>query len=164
MKVLLTGTPGTGKTTIAKQLEDDFEVINLTELVKKEEIGQKTDKGEIEVDIKQLKEEINSVTKENSNYMIEGHLAHYLEGEYCIVLRCNPETLEERLSKRNYSDQKVNDNVESEMMGLILSEAIQRQEKIYEIDTTNQSVEETVSEIKSAVNNLEEKYGNVDWF
>ncbi|MEF8880236.1 MAG: AAA family ATPase [Candidatus Nanohaloarchaea archaeon] len=152
MRVGITGTPGTGKTTVADAL--DKEVISVKEFAKQKGLGKE---GELfEVDVEAVNQELPE------DCWVEGHLAHKLDLDYCIVLRIRPDILEKRLSKRDYSEEKIEENLEAEKMDLILSEAFERS-KIYEIDTTEKSVEEVVEEIDSAVKNRESKYAICDW-
>lgn len=153
MRVGITGSPGTGKSTISENL--DRQIINIKEFAQKKGLGQKEDLYEVDI------EAVNNHLPENC--WVEGHLAHKLDLDYCIVLRTKPDVLERRLNQRDYSDQKVQENVEAEAMDLILSEAVQKDFPVYEIDTTDKEVEQTVSEIKKAINDQKEKVGVVDW-
>lgn len=159
MKVTVTGTPGTGKTSVAEMLEK-YEKIHLTEFVKKHGLG---DNGDVfEVDIEAMVDKVAEKTAEG-DYLIEGHLAHHIPSDICVVLRCKPEELEERLKDRDYTDAKVRENSESEAMDLILQEAVQRQETVVEVDTTENTVEETVEEVKEKIEKGKSDFGNVDW-
>jgi len=145
MIIALTGTPGTGKTSISKEL-DNFKTLDLTKFVKQKELGLQKDEFEADIDqmVKALEEEIDG--KEDT--VIEGHLSHHFPVDYCIVLRCNPEKLRERLSKRDYAKQKIEENVESEILDVLLSESVRTQVNIIEIDTTNREAEDVAMEIK----------------
>ncbi|MFB6242161.1 MAG: adenylate kinase family protein [Candidatus Nanosalina sp.] len=160
MKIGITGTPGTGKSTVSQHL--DGKVVDLRDYLEENDLGEVNENGEIEVDIEELRENPPE-EPEDEDLVIEGHMAHFLDPDYCIVLRCNPEVLEKRLEERDYSDLKIQENVEAEAMDVILSQAVQNQEKVYEIDSTDGSVEEVVEEIKEAVDERKESYGNVDW-
>ena len=151
MKIGITGTPGTGKTTVSDALSKD--VIDMKKFAKERGLGEEKDLFEINVGA------VNSELPES--YWIEGHLAHLLDLDYCIVLRTKPEVLEKRLENRGYSNQKIDENVEAEAMDVILSESSRH--KVYEIDTTGKSVEDVVDEIKDAVENKKERTGVVDW-
>lgn len=152
MRIGITGTPGTGKTTVAEAL--DRKVIDLKEFARERGLGEEEDLYEI--DVEAVKEELPE------DCWVEGHLAHKVGVDYCIVLRTRPDVLEERLKERDYSEEKVEENLEAEKMDLILSEAFENC-KIYEIDTTKKSVEEVVEEIEEAVENKESKYAVCDW-
>mgnify|MGYP006284893721 FL=1 len=162
VKIALTGTPGTGKTTIAEKLADeDFEVLDLTAFFDEKDIGEQVN-GEREIRIEQMTEELQKQDfKEDT--VIEGHLSHHFQVDLCLVLRCRPDVLEERLSGREYSDRKIEENIEAEKLDIILSEAVQNQETVVEVDTTEKSVEETVEGILEKIDRGENDYGDVDW-
>lgn len=152
MRIGITGTPGTGKTTVAEAL--DREVISIKEFARERGLGE--EKELFEIDTEAVKEALPE------DCWVEGHLAHKVGVDYCIVLRTRPDILEERLEDRDYSDEKVQENLEAEKMDLILSEAFEAT-KVYEIDTTKKSLEDVVDEINSAVKNKESKYAICDW-
>jgi len=153
MKVGITGTPGTGKTTVSEGL--NREVIDLKEFALKQELGEQQELFNIDM------EKVRDFLPED--YWIEGHLTHKLNLDYCIVLRTRPEELEKRLEARGYSQRKIRENVEAEAMDLILSEACQKDFKVYEIDTTAKSPQQVVNEVIEAVNKKKERSGIVDW-
>lgn len=159
MKIGLTGTPGTGKTTLSEELP--FEVIHLNEYMHENDIGEELENGELEIDLEELKQ--NQPEASGKDLLIEGHLSHFLDLDYCLVLRTNPETLENRLNKRDYSEEKVRENIESEALDVILSQAVQNQRNVFEIDTTDETVEETKKRILEALEDEEERKGVVDW-
>ncbi|MBW9221213.1 AAA family ATPase [Methanothermococcus sp. SCGC AD-155-M21] len=84
-----------------------------------------------------------------------------------VVLRCNPEIVKDRLKKRNYSKDKINENVEGEILDICLIESLERFQKdnilVYEIDTTNRDIDSIVYEIIEAIDNKRVKYGVVNW-
>jgi adenylate kinase len=160
MKIGVTGTPGTGKSTVSEHLEG--KVVDLREYLEQEVLGEVNEDGEIEVDIDELREN-QPQEPEDADLVVEGHMAHFLNLDYCIVLRCRPDILRERLQQRDYSEQKIEENVEAEAMDVILSQAAKHQEKIYEVDTTERTVEEVVEDVRDAIDERKESYGNVDW-
>lgn len=117
-KILICGTPGTGKSSIFEKIRetnaDDFEFISIGELCKKKKIV-KNHEVEIPKLDKILQKEIKSIKK---TVIIEGHLGCELKNSFDIifVLRADPKILEKRLSKRKYSNQKMLDNLVSEML------------------------------------------------
>jgi len=162
MQVAITGTPGTGKTTVTDNLGTDHRIIHLTEYIEENQLGEQVE-GVNEVEIEQLRNSIEQEVNTSEDIIFEGHLAHHLEVDLCIVLRCNPEELEQRLGYRDYSDSKVKENVEAEALDVILSEAVQLREEVLEVDTTGKEVEEVVAEVKKGIDNKETGYGDVDW-
>lgn len=161
MIVTLTGTPGTGKTSIAEELQKSFNVIDLTEFVKEHKLGEQ--KEEFEVDIPEMIEKLEEELKEDKDYLIEGHLSHHFPSDLCIVLRCQPDVLEERLTGRDYSEEKIEENIESEVLDVILQKAVEEQENVFEVDTTEREPEDTAERVREAIEKKEERYGRIDW-
>ncbi len=158
MIICITGTPGTGKSSVAQEL-DSFEVLDLTEFIKENNIGEKTEEIEVEID-----EVVDAVEKDLADgTVVEGHLSHHLDCDLCIVLRCRPDILEERLSERDYSKQKIAENVEAETLDIVLSEAVENQENILEVDTTGRTAEEVAKEIIDKIEKNKTGYGDIDW-
>lgn len=160
MIVALTGTPGTGKTSVAEQFEE-FNVIDLTEFVKARELGEQ--KEEFEVDIERMEEELEKEIDRGKDVVVEGHLSHHIQADYCIVLRCEPGELRERLSERDYPEEKVEENVEAEILDTLLIEAVEEQQNIIEVDTTSKSAEKVAEEVRERMKNDETGYGEIDW-
>ena len=160
MKIGVTGTPGTGKSTISKHLSG--KVVDIKGYMEENNLGTKNENGEIEIGIEKLRKNTPE-EPQNQHLILEGHLAHFLDLDYCIVLRCNPEELRERLSKRDYTQTKIEENIESEKMDLILSQAVQNQEKVFEVDTSSRNVQEVVMEVQEGIKEKKDRKGVVDW-
>ena len=110
-----------------------------------------------------LKKEIKKL---KGNIILEGHTSHLFPVDMIIVLRCNPEILKKRLKKKFSSNPlKIQVNLEAEILGVISSEAVMNSRKVYEIDTTDKSVKESVNVIlKILKGEIEEfKVGKIDW-
>ena len=121
-RVALSGTPGTGKTTISTILKrEGFSVLTLEKIAEKYDclgdldISDDSKEIDIELLISKLKDEWNN-TPENIT-IIDGHLSHLLPCDQTIILRCKPDILEARLEKRGYSKEKIQGNVEWELIG-----------------------------------------------
>ncbi len=158
MFIALTGTPGTGKTTIAKILEDRYRVIYLKNF---EDVKIAYDKSRDSyiVDIEKLKRKIKKL-KGEERIIIEGHYSHDMPVDMVIVLRCHPDELRKRLEKRGYKDKKIRENIEAEAMNLITSEAIMKygKDKVFEIDTTGKSEKECAEEVIDIIEKRDERY------
>lgn len=132
MKVLaLTGTPGTGKTTITEELAKfGWEVIELKALIEENDLGGEYDleRDTRAVDVEALSTVVVSRLEAIAGDMvvIEGHLAHELGlAPWILVLRCHPEVLARRLKERDYAMAKVRENCEAEALDVVLVEALE---------------------------------------
>jgi len=162
MYIALTGTPGTGKTCAAKILaKRGHSIITVEELAAQhgaiESVG-----GEKEVDTEKL---LAAVSEPAEPVIVVGHLAHYVPNTLCIILRCHPETIRKRLSSRNYPKEKVMENMEAEAIDLILAEALEAWENVFEVDTTVLSPENVADAIERIMNGDTVEYspGKIDW-
>ena len=115
MKLVISGTPGTGKTTLAKRLAEKFslKIINEKDFSLQNKIGKFNDENELEIPIKEFEKKANVFLKKNNNVVFEGHVIceAKLNVDFVIVLQINPEELEMRLEQRKYSPSKIMDNV-----------------------------------------------------
>jgi adenylate kinase len=151
MRVAVTGTPGTGKTTASKLVETELEVIGLNDLVRSEGLTTGTDekRDSLVADI----DAVAARLSDRDDILVESHLAHHLEADRVVVLRCLPTKLKERLLDRGDAERKAEENAEAEALDVILSEAVDRHglDTVYEIDTTDRSAEAVAEEIEAVV-------------
>ena len=145
----LTGTPGTGKTTLARLL--DFNTISINNYYPKISAG-KDMEGNWLVDIDKLNREIN--VSNFSNTIFEGHTSHFLDGlNAVIVLRCHPDELKKRLIIRKYKEEKLIENMEAEALNIISQEAINEygERKVYELDTTSSKLNDSKTKLERII-------------
>ncbi|EGZ12018.1 hypothetical protein PHYSODRAFT_336490 [Phytophthora sojae] len=128
--ILVTGTPGTGKTSMCQQLAERCQVLshlNVGDLVKERGLHSGRDE---EFDCFVLDED--KVCDEMEDMMAEGgkvvdfHTCDFFPERWfdlVVVLRVDNTTLFDRLQKRGYSEKKVAENVECEIMEVVLQEA-----------------------------------------
>ncbi|MHC3439056.1 adenylate kinase family protein [Natrialbaceae archaeon A-gly3] len=152
MRVAVTGTPGTGKTTVTDRLETDLEVVHVNEAIEPEKLYTDVDEKRGESKVVDL-EALESWLADREDCVIESHLAHHVDADRVAVLRCHPATLEARLLERGESEAKASENAESEALDVILAEAVERHglESVYEIDTTDRTPEEVASELEAVI-------------
>ena len=146
----LTGTPGTGKTAISRLL--NTKVVHLSDYYEKASVG-KTDSGEWLIDLDKINEIISDLKFDDAFY--EGHTSHTLDNiEMVIILRCDPSVLRKRLTNRNYSEDKINENLEAEALNIIYNESIDNNEKgiIFQLDTTYLDPQESADKLMNFMN------------
>ena len=152
--LLITGVPGSGKTTTAKLLshKSGAALLDINKLVQVLHLYSRTDEsdGAKVVRLKELEGELSSAIKsEKRSVVVEGHLGceMKLPVQRVVVLRCEPKTLRERLSSRNYPAAKVSANALSESLDYctVWSERNYGKAKVFEIDTTKRAPDEVAA-------------------
>ena len=174
--IFISGTPCTGKTTVATSLNDylaengfDSKLIKINDFAIENDLvlGEDPDKFYKVIDIDKLNECLNEEIGHNSGILIvEGHLSHLCEGaDKMIVLRLNPSILKGRLEERNYSESKIQENLEAEALAVCSAEAYEIYgDETSEIDASDKSIEEIRDLILDIVaDNLECPVGSIDF-
>jgi adenylate kinase len=167
VRTALTGTPGTGKSTVAKILATrGLNVIELGDLAKEKHLLEKFDRrrGTHEVDVEKLDLAIGSAVA-NGTTVLVGHLSHLVTCDLIIILRCRPSVLAARLRTRGYPERKVAENAEAEALDVILVESVETGREVCEVDTTDITQEDAADAVMSILAGEKEKYaiGNIDW-
>ncbi len=164
MIIALTGTPGTGKTTVCdfisehSQYRKRYSIIDLNKLILDEKLytGKDEKRNSFDADMDKLEMRVKQIIARTSDIrdtIMEGHLSHFLPADAIIVLRASPMALRKRLGKRReYSFEKVKENANAEALDVILVESTQRSDKVYEVNTTDATL---LSVVKSVISIME---------
>lgn len=165
MQIALTGTPGTGKTTVAGLLP--YRIIDINSLVKGGlNLGIDPERGCLEADMASLARRLKKMEAEAEKpeiTLLEGHFSYYF-ADWAIVLRLAPAKLRERLEARGYSERKISENLEAEALDLILAESVESCSRVDEIDTTGRSPQEVAGIVMKIIEgDLRLPPGRVDW-
>ena len=161
MQIALTGTPGTGKTTVARLLP--YRVIDINALVRGGlNFGPDPERGCLEADMDALAGHLKSLDCKET-VILEGHFSHHF-ADWAIVLRLSPAALRTRLEGRGYSQSKIRENLEAEALDVILVEAVDMCRRVDEIDTTGRSAAEVAAMIEDIIEGrLHLPPGQADW-
>jgi adenylate kinase len=153
VRVALSGTPGTGKTTASELL--DVPVVHLNDVVESEELW--TDRDEerdsLVADVEALADWLDRNEPAGEPVVVESHLAHLFDADRVVVLRCRPDELEARLRERGVPADKAVENAESEALDVILAEAVERHgaDGVHEIDTTGRDPDAVAADVRAVV-------------
>ncbi len=142
------GTPGTGKKTVSPLLASilGVEAISINDLalgsggLAASRRGGPATGETVEVDTTRLGTVVASKVPRGS--VVYGHLLPEVllpaDAAFVAVLRCEPGVLKARLLERGYEREKVLENVEAELIGLLFSQCLDRfgKVKVGEYDTT----------------------------
>ncbi len=161
-KIIITGTPGVGKSTVASKLgsKTGLNVLHVdSDFVESQGVSKGIDKEKEskEVDLGKLQEILTDFKG-----IIESHLLceFNLPDSIVIVLRCNPESLKERIEDRDYPEEKVKENLEAEKIDYCTQRARENYSEVFEVETTDRDIEETVKECLKIIR--EENEGDKD--
>jgi len=173
--ILITGTPCTGKTTIAKQLVQKIgaEYINLTDFAINHglTLGEDKERQTTIINEKAMRQKLEATVRKipNTDVVIDGHYAAAVVPTEIVsnvfVLRRNPKELKRFMQTRGYTNAKLWENLSAEILDSCLIEALQTQQgKVCEIDTTGKLSDEVTAEILETLDNHKECcVGFVDW-
>jgi len=171
--VVITGTPGTGKTTISKSLARrlDADYLSLTKLI--------LDKGlYTAVDQRRRTKVVNqnrtrtwlrkSLPKRQRLTILDTHLADIIPQENVmkvIVLRCHPKILEARLRRKGWGVPKVRENVLAEILDscYVIAAEYYGTKKTVQLDTSRTSVSKTINQCITLLKKQVPGKFTVDW-
>ena len=161
--IIVTGTPGVGKTAVGKLLAERLgsEFLSLGDLVKKQRLHKGFDRSarSYMIDEPAVKRMLKGYLKDHREKRIvfETHsfnsILHETHGMVAVVLRLDPLVLARRLKGRNWPKLKIWENVEAELIDLSLYDSLKvlGNRGVYEIDATGKSLGNLVREILMAL-------------
>jgi adenylate kinase len=166
-RIGITGSPGTGKKSVGIALAKitGLDLLLINDFAIEFHLGVWQGKDFL-VNLAAVRKRIDTRGR-----IVSGHLLPYLvpdsKIDFVVVLRCSPRTLRKRYLERNYSSEKIIENLEAEMIGVVAEKAmsVYRHEKLVELDTTK------VANPKNAAKMILEtiqgqralSFGKVDW-
>ena len=166
MSIVITGTPGVGKHTIADIISKklNLTLLDITQVARDSSYIEHNS-GIGEIDVEKLGNFIEEKISEDN--LVVGHLAPYVVSKKnvkcIIVLRRNPYDLVKVYKERRYSEKKIKQNAGSEVLGVIAYDVtVKFQEKAIQLDVSKKTIKEVADEVVKII--LEEKItDDVDW-
>lgn len=161
--IALTGTPGTGKSSVARLLARRHPVVEVAELGRALGLARERKDGGLTIDLARVARALR--TGRLPWVVLVGHLAHLLPVRDVIVLRCHPIELERRLARaRRGRRRERRENALSEALDLVLIEALGGRRRVWEIDTTHRSVRAVARDVEARLaHGGRPSYGRIDW-
>ena len=156
--IAITGTPGVGKTKLARKLSLLLRevYIDLNKLALKSGLarGKDPQRQALVIDEKGLYSAIQPFLKAKKRVIADSHLAHFLPKKAvfcCVVVHCSLPVLRRRLKARGYSPAKVKENLEAELFGIIQSEAEKLGHRILLVDASTPLTARDMQRLKIAL-------------
>lgn len=159
--LLITGTPGCGKSTTCELLQrrlPEYKYYNISDFAKEHDCHDGYDEARKSyiVDEDRLLDELEPLLRQGAS-IVDWHVNDVFPErliDLVVVLRCDNAILYDRLKSRGYHDSKIEENLDAEIMGVVLQDATDsyEQEIVVELqsDTTEQ-MEANVDRIVSWV-------------
>lgn len=173
--ILVTGTPGVGKTSVAHKLASKLDAVyvGVTELVKKQKLitGIDENRQTLIADTEKVSKQLQKIlAKAEGSIIIEGHyvvdVVPKKDVNTVFVLRRDPRELKSALENRGYEEKKLWENLAAEILDVCLWDALSAcgVDKVCEIDVSGKTVEAVVEEIMMVLEKRKEcRHGIVDW-
>lgn len=132
MIIAISGSVGSGKTTVSKELSKklNYKILHLNDLAKEFKIKDVKELQTFDFNIDGLVAKVNREIADgkHKNTIIEGHFAHFLNPElvdYLFIINRDLNELREEYDNRGYNEQKIKDNLEVESFNLCFYEGIE---------------------------------------
>jgi adenylate kinase len=172
--LIVTGTPGTGKTTFAKLLARDLHAtyVPLTKFVSVNKLysGWDLARKSMLVDIAKVRAKLTNLVKESPGFIIvESHIPDQIISKglvkHVFVLRCNPRILERRLQKKRWATSKIRENVLAELLDACFTSAVHYygSRRVVQLDTSHMSVKKSVAAAKKILGQPGKQSLKIDW-
>ncbi|MEM2214537.1 MAG: adenylate kinase family protein [Candidatus Nezhaarchaeales archaeon] len=171
LRVLITGTPSVGKTTIAKEVAKilDYHYVDVAKTIIEKQMYVEVDgeRGSFIVNVEKARRFFSSFLKKLSNAILDTHIVELFPRrliDKVIVLRAHPLLILKRGMERGWPLKKSLENAQAELLGVCLFDALSfyGREKVWQVNCTCRSIEQVVSEVLDI---LEGKGGgrDIDW-
>ncbi len=170
--ILVTGTPGVGKTSLAMLLADSineeinsqnkFTYLNLGKLIKDKKLydtwNEEYDVPEFDED--KIMNELEPLLNEGG-YVVDFHSVYFIPNDLVnvvVLLRCDNTVLYDRLYARGYSENKIKENIECEIMEVTSDDVRENFDECKIIELRNEQTEQMMENIEKIIQFLKNKF------
>jgi len=172
--IIVSGTPGTGKTVFAKSLahEINAQYISLANYATEHRLYSGVDRRRKTriINVRRTRGEIRKLLSSASlPLVIDTHHPESIVPNNAVrivfVLRCDPSVLVRRLRNRKWGQEKITENVMSEILDycFIKARSCYARRKIMQLDTSRSTVKHSVSMAKNILAGGKLPIQTVDW-
>lgn len=165
--ILVTGTPGTGKSLLGQRLAATLTdaghrvlAVNLSELIKDERLYDEYD-ARLDTYLmddrkvrQHLQRQLVAKEEEYDYCVLETHTVTAIPREIVslvVVLACRTDVLYDRLVARGYSKAKLDENMECEIMRIVLEEAHERFPRLTILEAASNTEEDLQDNVESII-------------
>jgi len=171
---VVTGTPGTGKTTFSKALAKSIGAgyLNLTQYVSQNKLYARIDPTR-HTKVVNVARTRNSLRKalagKRGSLVVDSHIPEGIVPRQLVrrvfVLRCHPKVLESRLRAKNWKPNKIRENVLSEILDSCLTSAVRYYgwRKVVQLNTSSGSMRRFIASAQRSLRGKLKRRARFDW-
>jgi adenylate kinase len=172
--IIVTGTPGTGKTTLSSALAEALEAryLNLTRFVSNNKLygGIDIQRGTKIIDMARTRARLKEkLEKMQGLVVIDTHVPDEIVPKEMVkrvfVLRTDPRILEHRLRAKKWRSSKIRENVLAEIVDSCLNSAVEHysQRRVVQFDTSHMNIRDCIALMKRSTTGKAERSVKIDW-
>lgn len=148
--IIISGTPGCGKSTtcelLRRRVSDEYKYFNISDFAKEKDCYDGYDEARKShiVDEDRLLDELEPLLRKGG-CIVDWHVNDIFPErliDLVVVLRCDNAGLYDRLKKRGYHDAKIDENLDAEIMGVVLQDALDSYAKEIVVELQSDTTED----------------------